>query len=65
MWLKHTYFTAWAEFYWEVYNKAVYTIMPSESWELCIRIDYAVSNIIEINHVERLPITKEVNHNVG
>ena len=65
MWLKRTYFTAWAEFYWEVYNKAVYTIMPSESWELCIRIDYAVSNIIEINHVERLPITKEVNHNVG
>lgn len=47
MWLKHTYFTAWAEFYWEVYNKAVRTIMPSESWELCIRIDYAVSNIIE------------------
>ena len=57
MWLKHAYFTAWAEFYWEVYNKAVYTIMPSESWELCIRIDYAVSNIIEINHVERLPIS--------
>ena len=57
MWLKHTHFTAWAEFYWEVYNKAVYTIMPSESWELCIRIDYAVSNIIEINHVERLPIS--------
>jgi hypothetical protein len=61
MWLKRTYFTAWAEFYWELYDKALPT-MPSESYGrcavlldnsceatrgLCFTIDYVVSNIIE------------------
>ena len=63
MWLKHIYSTAWAEFYWELYNKALLTIMSAESYGGCTVL--LNNSNTQVTTQVLAPITKEVNHNVG
>ena len=62
MWLRHPYSIAWAGFYLELYNKALLTIMPAESYGGCTVL--LNNSNTQVTTQVLAPITKEVNHNV-